>query len=710
MVSSMSKNNKKAGMKNIYKLLTLAVVLFFGHSLNAQVLDRSVPPSAGPAPIVQIGDFESFTLDNGLTVIVVENDKSPTVSWQLSLDIDPVMEGDAAGYVGMAGSEMRSGTVNRDKLTIDEEIDFIGAALNTSSSSMFASSLSRHTETLLEIMSDILTNPTFPQEELDRALTQMLSGLSTVSTDANAIVSNIMTALLYGQDHPYGEVATDKTVKNITRDLLVSYYETYWKPNVAYLVVVGDITTERAKELAENYFGGWEAGEVPRKNYQTPTPPEGNRVAFGNRPGAIQSVFRVAYPVELTPGHPDLVKVRVMNSILGGGVFSGRLMQNLREDKGYTYGARSNIGTDPLIASFSAGAEVGNDVTDSAITEVLFEMNRLIVEPVDEETLQLVKNFMNGSFARSLESPRTIANFALNIKRYDLPEDYYATYLERLEAVTVEDVQEMAIKYIKPENAWIIVAGSNDDVAPRLASFAQIGEVEFYDHFGRPIERLEIEIDESVTAEWVIEQYLDAIGGKSKIESIQDFKQTMSADIMGTVMESTNYKKPPYRFANELSVGGSIMQREVFNTDAGFMTAMGQRMETDESEIASKKIEAAIIQELAYLQAGLEMELRGVDNVNDRPSYRVRVQLPDGTPMDIYYDMETHLKTREMVTVEQMGQTTTVTNDYENYVEFDGVLFPTLVKISGFMPVAIEMKVKNTEINTGLADDLFEVN
>lgn len=691
------------------KILSLALVLFFSHSLIGQVLDRSVQPAPGPAPTIQIGDFESFTLDNGLTVIVVENDKSPTISWQLTLDVDPPMEGDAVGYVSMAGSEMRSGTANRDKATIDEEIDFIGASLSTSSRGMFASSLSRHTESLLELMSDILLNPTFPQEELDRAITQMLSGLSTVSTDPNAMVTNMMTALLYGPNHPYGEVTTDETVKNITREMLVSYYETYWKPNVAYLVIVGDITTERAKKLAETYFGSWEPGDVPEKNYEVPSPPETNRVAFANRAGAVQTVFRVAYPVELTPGHPDLVKVRVMNSILGGGVFSGRLMQNLREDKGYTYGARSNIGTDRLVTSFSAGAEVGNNVTDSAITEVLYEMNRMVVEPVDEETLQLVKNFMNGSFARSLESPRTIANFALNIKRFNLPEDYYATYLERLEAVTVEDVQEMAQRYIKPNNAWIIAAGSLDEVAPRLAVFSQTGEVEVFDHFARPIEALDVEIGDDVTAEWVLEQYLEAIGGRDRIEAIEDFTHRMSADVMGSQMENISYKKPPYRFKNELSVGGSVMQQEVFNTDKGYMSAMGQRIETEESEIESKRIESAIIPEMAYLEAGLEMELRGVDNVNDRPSYRVRINLQDGTPMDVYFDMETHLKTRDVVTVEQMGQSTTITNDYKNYEEFDGILMPTIVSISGLMPIAIEMKTESVEINSGLSDDLFEV-
>nr|MBS0036981.1 insulinase family protein [Saprospiraceae bacterium] len=677
----------------------------------APSFDRSVQPPPGPAPTIQIGDSETFTLDNGLRVIVVENDKSPTVSWQLTIDRDPILEGDAAGYVSMAGSELRSGTTNRDKATLDEEIDFIGATLSTGSTGIFASSLNTHTETLLELMSDVTLNPTFPQEELDKSITQTLSGLSTISTNANAIVGNLSSTVVYGENHPYGEVTTDQTVKNITRDLLVDYYETYWRPNISYLVVVGDISAEKVKELANKYFADWEESEVPQMEYTTPQPPEGIRVAFANRPGAVQSVFRVAYPLELTPGHPDLVKVNVMNSILGGGVFSGRLMQNLREDKGYTYGARSRIGTDRLVTSFSAGAEVGNNVTDSAITEVLYEMKRLIEEPVDTESLELVKNFMNGSFARSLESPRTVANFALNIERYNLPEDYYATYLERLEAVTIEDVQEMARQYIKPENAYILVAGSEDEVAPRLAKFATDGNVHFYDHFARPITKSEVNLDESVTAEWVVEQYINAIGGKDNIEKIKDLKSVMTAEMMGSNLRQTIQKMAPHKMHMEFAVGGSVMQKEVFDGKGGYTLAMGQKMEVEEEEIESKKVQAMIVPEMAYLNGGVELELRGVDQVDGNNTYRLRVTTADGTVIDEYYDMESHLKVRDMITYEDgMGQSSTITNDYGNYTEVGGVLFPFSTVVSGVMPMPLEMNVESLEVNVGLDESLFDTN
>ncbi|MEE4287426.1 MAG: pitrilysin family protein, partial [Mariniphaga sp.] len=512
-------------MKKIFLILFAGILLTF--SLSAQ-LDRSQPPKPGPAPEVNIGDYNMFTLPNGLKVIVVENHKTPVISWQLSLDIDPVMEGDAKGYVDLAGQLMRSGTKNRTKQEIDEEIDFIGASLNTYSTGVYASSLTRHKDKLLELMSDVLLNPIFPQDELEKVLEQSVSALAASENDANFMVDNLITSVVYGEEHPYGEVVTKETLGNINRDHIVTYYSTYFKPNTAYLVIVGDITTKEAKKLTKKYFKNWENGDVPKASYFKPQPPAENTVAFANRDGAVQSVLAVSYPIELLPGAPDAIKASVMNSVLGGGVFSGRLMQNLREDKAYTYGARSSLSSDKVLGRFTARTEVGNNVTDSALVEILYELDRMVEEPVDQETLDLVKNFMNGSFARSLESPRTIANFALNIERYNLPQDYYKTYLEKLAAVTTEDVTAMAKKYIKPENAWILVGGNKGEVAPKLARFSANNEVLFFDPYGRKVESSGAVIPEGMTAKKVIENYIEAIGGAEKLKQVTDQKLKMS--------------------------------------------------------------------------------------------------------------------------------------------------------------------------------------
>ncbi|MGM0407883.1 MAG: M16 family metallopeptidase, partial [Bacteroidota bacterium] len=403
--------------KHIISSILFAILIIANAS--AQV-DRSVRPEPGPAPEIKIGEHQSFTLDNGLKVIVVENHKVPVVSFQLTLDVDPVMEKDAVGYVSLTGGLLRAGTANRTKPEIDEQVDFIGATLNTYTNGVFAQSLKKHSESLLELMSDVMLNPVFPESELEKNKKQAISGLKSSETNPGAIANRVAQKLRF-PNLPYGEIRTEETIENITREKCLNYYNTYYKPNTAYLVIVGDITADESKQLANKYFGGWEKGNVPEHEYQFPDKNTGTRVAVVHKDDAVQSVIKVTYPVNIKPGSEDAIPIYLTNQIFGGGIFSGRLMQNLREDKGYTYGARSSISTDPLAGYFEAGAEVGTEVTDSAITQFIYEMNRIRNEKVKKDEIQLSKNVSTGSFALSLERPQTIARFAFNTQRYNLP-------------------------------------------------------------------------------------------------------------------------------------------------------------------------------------------------------------------------------------------------------------------------------------------------
>lgn len=690
------------------KRLTL-VILFIVYlvPLNAQI-DRSTPPEPGPAPVIQIGDYQTFTLNNGMKVIVVENHNIPVVSFQLTLDIDPVMEYDAKGYVNMAGSLMRSGTTNRDKAEIDEEIDFIGASLSTFSTGMYGSSLTRHTDKLLDLMSDILINPSFPEDELQKNITQTITGLSTVKTDANAMVSNISTVLVYGRDHPFGEVTTEESVSNIRREMLIDYYNSYFKPNAAYMVIVGDIKTDEAEKLMDQYFGNWQPGDVPVHNYETPLPPEGKRVAMADRTGAVQSVVSVTYPVVLKPGDPDAIKVSVMNSILGGGVFSGRLMQNLREDKGYTYGARSSLSTNRLVSRFNARTEVRNSVTDSTISEILYEMHRMKDEPADEETLELIKNYLNGSFARSLESPRTIAGFALNIERYGLPADYYDTYLKKLSRVTADDVMQMAEKYIRPDNSYIIVGGNKSEVSETLEKFSDNGEVMFFDAFGRRIEDAGIVPEEGVTAAGVIENYVNAVGGAERMRQIKDLTIDMSASIQGMTLDMMIQQKAPDKYRSVMSMGGNVMQQQVFDGTRGKASGMQGTMEIEGDMLEEMKMQALMNPELSYRERGFTLKLDGVENVNGENAYKINITSPRDITITEFFSIDSGLKLRTVTTQESpMGQVTQIT-DYEDYREVDGMKFPFLMK-QQVGPQTFDMEVKSIEINQGLEDGIFSI-
>lgn len=681
--------------------------LFLAVSLSAQ-LDRTRPPKPGPAPVINIGNYDMFTLSNGLKVIVVENHKTPVISWQLTLDVDPVMEGEAKGYVDLAGQLMRAGTRNRTKQAIDEEIDFIGASLSTFSTGLFGQSLTRHRDKLLSLMSDVLLNPVFPQEELDKVLTQSISALTASENDGNYIANNVISSVVYGKDHPYGEVVTKESLNNIKRDQLVGYYNTYFRPNAAYLVIVGDITTKEAKKLSKKYFSSWKKGDVPKHIYPTPQAPDANKVAFGSREGAVQSVLAVTYPINMKPGDPDAIKAGVMNSILGGGAFSGRLMQNLREDKAYTYGARSSLSSDRLVGSFSARTEVGNNVTDSALVEVLNEMNRMVKEKVDQPSLDLVKNFMNGSFARSLESPRTIANFALNIERYKLPKDYYATYLEKLAAVTVEDVYAMAGKYIRPENAWIVIAGNKDEVAPKLAGFSKNNEVLFFDSYGRKVEQSATDIPAGMTAERVIENYLKALGGSEKLKSVTEQVIKMSTEMQGMTLEMVSYHKMPGKILVTTSVGGNVMQKQVLNGDRGQVSAMGQKMELSGTQLEEMKTQARIFPELDYNSMGYEVSLTEIEAVEGKPAYKVKVTAPGGNSKTDFFDVASGLKVRTVASQQTQMGPMTVTASYSDYRETNGIKIPYAIKQS-VGPQNIDLKVTAVEINGGISDDLFSL-
>ncbi|MEQ9591427.1 MAG: pitrilysin family protein, partial [Cyclobacteriaceae bacterium] len=361
---------------------------------------------------LKIGEYESFTLKNGLQVFVVENHKLPRVQFSIQLKHGPIWEGEKVGYISIAGNLIGTGTTSRSKAQLDEEVDFIGASLSTSASSVYASSLTKHSDKLLELMTDVLFNPSFDEGELEKLKTQSISGITAGQDDPNTIASNVRGILLYGKDHPYGEVATVESVKSVTLEDCKSYYQKYFKPNNAYFVIVGDVTIKQAKSIANKNFSKWTSGEVEKLDYTNPTAPEKTFVALIDRPSSVQSIINVTYPVNLEIGSPDVIKARVMNYILGGN-FSSRLNQNLREKHAYTYGAGSSLRSDELIGSFNANASVRNEVTDSAVHEIMYELRRIVDESVSESELAAAKASIAGAFGRSLEQPQTIASFAV---------------------------------------------------------------------------------------------------------------------------------------------------------------------------------------------------------------------------------------------------------------------------------------------------------
>jgi hypothetical protein len=298
----------------------------------------------------------------------------------------------------------------------------------------------------------------------------------------------------------------------------------------------------------------------------------------------------------------------------------------LRETHGYTYGAYSSISSDELVGSFSANADVRNEVTDSAVVEFLNELNRIRNQPVEAEKLQTVKNYITGSFARSLESPSTIARFAINQDRYDLPDDYYSNYLKRLQEVTVEDVQTMANKYIKPGNAYILVVGKADEVAEGLKQF---GPLQYYDIYGDPYTPTTAEdLSGEIEVQQVIDNYLEALGGVQKLAEIEDITQVMKASMQGLELQITSIRKSPNMSFETVKAGEMEFQKQVFNGSEGIEVVQGQTKPLDEKQIKESLIESQIIPEMKYQQLGVTLALTGLEKVGDEETYVVRAEGP----------------------------------------------------------------------------------
>lgn len=692
-----------------YKKIYTSAVLFLALLMGLQAQNekfRKQAPAAGPAPRIQLGDFVDYKLDNGVTLIVVENHKTPRVSFRLFVDAPLAAEEEHVGAADLTGQLLRSGTRNMSKAQIDEAVDFIGAQLTTSSQGAFASGLSKHKDKLMGLLADVTQYPTFPEAEFDKVKKQMLSGLALEKDDAEAVAANVANVLRFGTDHPYGEVVSEQSVEGLSVQNCRAYYAQTFRPSNAYLVVVGDITVKEARQMALNYFGAWRGNskQIAAEYYQKSTQPTANKVAFVPKTGAVQSTINITYPIRLKPGTDKAMKANLLNEILGSG-FGGRLFQNIREDKGYTYGAYSSMNADKHIGYFNAYANVRNEVTDSSVTEFLYELEKIATELVTDQELDRAKNMITGSFARRLERPEAIARFALNTVRYGLDRDYYPTYLEKLSKVTKEELLELAKTYIRPENAHILVVG-NKNIAETLLKFDGDNTIDYYDVYGQEMEMSNTELPEGVNVESVLQSYVKAIGGEKALRNINTVEVNSVSEVMGMKMSISLKQKDGDKLSNVVSMSGMVINASTVNGDEVKQLENGVAKTLDEQAKADLKGQAVFFPELDYAKYGYTAELSGIEQVDGKNAYVLNVNKPGDKQELHYYDTTSGLKVRTVAT----EQGTTITTDFVEYKEAEGVLFPNVITLGGLIPdTKLEVKVEALKVNQPIEDSVFSI-
>lgn len=445
---------------------------------------KTAPEPLAPAPFNVGKPFET-TLDNGLRIVVFEERRLPLVSYRLAFFTGETSDPkENIGLTSATVSMLNEGTKNYTSRRLAEEIERLGASISASASDDFtvvaASALSLYNSDVLRLMTEIVFTPTFPDEELSLYRQNAIENLKYQRSQASFLANEQTARILYGE-HPYSIISPSPSdIEKITREKLIEQYRKIFVPNNAILIVVGDVETESLLKEIEDVFGRWRKGNV--ENVSFPALPERNEktLTIVDRKGSAQSnVVLSSLAFERT--NPDYFPFLVMNQILGAGA-SSRVFMNLREEKGYTYGAYTRLDAKRFGGDFEATAEVRTAVTGDALREFFYELNRIRDEKVSEEELQDAKAFLTGVFPIRAETQEGLTSLIVSQKLNNLPDDYLQTYRDNIDAVTIEDVEKVARKYIQPDRLAIVIVGDGEEVLAQAQSYAE--NVEIFDTEG----------------------------------------------------------------------------------------------------------------------------------------------------------------------------------------------------------------------------------
>lgn len=450
-----------------------------------QATNRTQPKPGNP-PIINIKKPQTFVLANGMKVLVVENHKLPRVSFNLSLDNAPFAEGNKKGVDELTGNLIGNESKKTTKALFHEEIDFLGAEINFSSHGATANSISKYGGRILELMAEGVLHPNFTQEEFEKEKAKLIEGMKAEEKSVPAIANRVVDVLAFGKNHPTGEYMTEETLNNITLADIEANYKTYFVPENAYLVIIGDVKYNHVKAAVEKSFGIWEKRQTPKTSHDTPINVSTLQINLVDVPNAVQSEITLVNTVNLKMGDPDFFPAVIANQILGGD-FNSYLNMNLREKNAWTYGARSSIGAGKHTSKFYAKSAVRNAVTDSAVVEFIKEIKRIRTEKVTEEVLSTVKAGYIGRFVMQVEKPQAVARYALNIETEKLPTDFYERYIQTINTVTADDILRVANKYFLIDNMRIVIVGKGSEIVPGLEKLEI--PIFYFDKYGNSLEK-----------------------------------------------------------------------------------------------------------------------------------------------------------------------------------------------------------------------------
>jgi predicted Zn-dependent peptidase len=676
-------------------------------------IDRSKAPKPGPAPKIGYKDPIISTLPNGITLLVVENHKLPKVSASMSIDRGPVLEGTKAGVMGLMGSMLNEGTTKTPKEKFDMIVEEMGASVGASAGGGYAASLTRYFDKAFMMMAEAVQSPAFPKESFDKQVSQKITGLKSSEKNAQAISGRVVNALAYGKNTAMGEFETEETIKSISLDDVKKAYAESMTPSRCYLTFVGDITPAKAKELVTKAFGNWKGPKLELPKMANVENPAKTEIDFIDLPTAVQANISVTNLVSNPLSNPDYHALVIANQILGGGAES-KLFMNLREKHGFTYGSYSRVGNGRFQSQFNAGAQVRSEKADSAIAEIMNEIVNMQEGKITEEEIKIAKAKYNGSFALGMEEPGTAATYASNILINNLPSDYYKVFLQKINAVTVADIQRVAKKYFEKERSRIVIVGNASKIVPNLARLGY--QVKMYDKYANPVAEKKERSNsstgadastEATTPAAIVDNYIQAIGGKDAVSALKTIKISFTIEMMGREMSGYDIKMAPNKHATAIKMGEMTVFESKFDGTKGYQGQMGQKADMEADDIKKAQDEKGVIEQFFYNSPDYKLALAGTEKLEAEEAYKITVTPPSGKIKTEYYSKASGLLLKSESTQDGPQGEITIGTLYADYKKVGNVMIPhTMTQDMGVQQ--IEMKATEVKINEGVTDADFQ--
>jgi zinc protease len=730
---------------------------------------RNWPSEAPPRPLqardTKFPPYDIQTLPNGLQVVVVLHHEQPAVTMRLLVRAGSAADPkDKLGLARLTASLLDQGTATKSAQEMNDAIDFIGGAMGASAGTdlTFAHMvvMKDSFETGMRMLSDMARRPAFAASEIERQRQQTVSSLRVNLEDPEYVANSVFDRLVYGF-HPYGlpDIGTADTLGSITRNDIVAFHQRYFTPNNAILAVVGDVGSEEAFSMAKKIFGDWERRDVSNQKYSDPPDPT-RRVVIVNKPDAVQTELRVGH-IGIPRNHPDYMAVNLAVRILGG-EGSNRLHQVLRTERGLTYGAQANMDALKETGDFQAETNTRSDATGEVLRLIVDEFWRMQRDRVGTMELDNAKAYLTGSFPLTIETPDSIAMQVVTVLFYGLPLQELQTFRERVNAVTVDDIQRVSQKYLRPDRLSVVLVGNASAFASQLrgVGFGTFETVELPDldliaaNFKRGPTRAgragqaggagaraewrarlqpspayrqtptaskpaTSAAEESAKAVALLDKAIAAKGGLDKLRGVKTIVATQSVTTRMTAsaaspdgfttFETTNYIQYPDRLRIQTFVAGNTNVQASDGTEVWVKDPRGVRTQPDSvARQVRLSLRRDVVALLLAAKAGTLTPrlLPDVKSVFGKTDHVLELSAPDLGPILLYINPETSLIDK-LTFVDEAPSKPLVEESFSDYRDVDGVKIP-FHGIRQIGTQSVERQTSSVEINRPIDPSLFK--